>query len=102
MKTNVIPTEVYKLSEEFRKKEKRYYDAANDIVRCPTFTVQYDGIYYMIIWDNNLFCIATNNSEYINKGLVHVDTNYNKKQRAVLGHDVSYKKKRNPMDSKTV
>ena len=91
VKTNVLPAGVYTLSEEFRKQNKRHYDTVYDVVRCPSFTVKYDDIFYIIIWDNNLFCIGTNNKEYVDMGLVHVNTYYNKKQRAELGHDVSYK-----------
>ena len=82
------------MSESFRKSNKRYYDIEADIVRSPTFTVEYDGIYYLIICDNNLFCIGTNNKEYVDKGLVHVETYYNKKHRAELGHNISFKARR--------
>ncbi len=49
---------------------------------------------YTYVCDNNMFCIATNHIDYIQRGLVHVSTKYNEKQRAAIHSSLGNNAKR--------
>ena len=94
VKPNIIPNKVKKVSAEFRLTGKRVYEVEKGLVNSLTQVVEYNGVYYCLIFDNNLFCLSTNYKPYVDEGLVHVETKYGSKHKKELGRELGHKAKK--------
>ena len=96
VKTNFIPPNVrnHPSVVEFKRRSRRTFDENTVTVTCPSLCFDYDGIYYTYINDNNRFCIATNNEQYIDLGFAENDASFAFRHRQEIGNNVGHSAKR--------
>ena len=93
VKANYVPPAVQQHHSfiQFKKESKRMFDEATNKVTCPSLCIVYDEIYYTLINDNNLFCMATNNMHYVNLGFTENSALFANKHRKEIGSTLGHK-----------
>ena len=90
---NRVPKEVKEcfssVSSSYTKKT-RVLNSAQKAVINPYCVIEYDGLYFIYIYDNSLFIMITNQKYYAEMGYVDILSNFNEKQRNQSSNSINY------------